>query len=60
MESHLSSGSMNIVNMNDDNVSSCSLPLWIGIVGVLPCSVVEYVPEDPLEVCVGCVYVFLG
>ena len=39
MERHLSSGSMNIVNRNGDRVSPCNVPLWIGIVGMLPCDV---------------------
>jgi hypothetical protein len=39
MDSHLNSGFVNIVNMNGDSVSPCSMPLWMGIVGVLPCGV---------------------
>ena len=36
IESHLRSGSMNIVNRKGESVSPCSVPLWMGMVGVLP------------------------
>ena len=38
--SHRSSGSMNIVNMKGERVSPCSAPLWMGMVGLLPCGVI--------------------
>jgi hypothetical protein len=40
MESHRRSGSMNKVNRKGESVSPCSVPLWMGMVGVLPCGVI--------------------
>ncbi len=40
MESHRSSGSMNIVNTKEEIMSPCNVPLWMGMVGVLPCGVI--------------------
>ena len=40
MESHRSSGSINIVNRKGERESPCSVPLWMGMVGGLPCGVV--------------------
>ena len=40
VESHLRSGSMNILNRNGDRVSPCSVPPYMGMVGVLPWGVI--------------------
>jgi hypothetical protein len=39
-ESHMSSGSMNIVNTKGERVFPYSAPLWIYLVGLLPCGVI--------------------
>ncbi len=39
IESHRRSGSINMVNRKGESVSSCNVPLWMGIVGVFPCGV---------------------
>ena len=39
-ESHRSNGSMIILNMKGEGVLPCSVPLWMGMVGVFPCGVI--------------------
>ena len=40
LDNHLRIGSMNIVNRNGERVSSCRVPLSMGIVGMFPWGVI--------------------
>ena len=40
MESHRSSGSVNIGNRKGERVSTCNVPLWMSMVEVLQCGVI--------------------